>query len=168
LNADSIRERRSSRPNCDRDGCDSGNERCRHETQRKQQRVPIHGPESSSMTSGQVGGSSPPRFVASTSRQLCGGHLTTMSIASTRPKSESVVMEKPNKGKNHKRPHNRNGHRPYGMSVARQPCRKRKTNEDTTQVTPAGSRRFVISLAVGLKRVVSSALHSRISGNRWD
>ncbi len=50
---------------------------------------------------------------------------TTRPIASTRPKRESVLMEKPNSGKNTNVPTSETGTARSGISVARQPCKKR-------------------------------------------
>ena len=49
---------------------------------------------------------------------------TTRPIASTRPNSDSVLMEKPNSGKKTNVPISETGTASSGISVARQPCRK--------------------------------------------
>ena len=53
-------------------------------------------------------------------------------MASTRPKSESVLIEKPNKGNNTNTPMSDTGTAHNGMRVARQPCRKMKTTRTTS------------------------------------
>ena len=55
---------------------------------------------------------------------------TTRPMASTRPKSESVLIENPNIGKKANVPMSETGTAMSGMSVARQPCRKMKTTSD--------------------------------------
>ena len=50
---------------------------------------------------------------------------TTSPIASTRPNSDSVLIEKPNSGNMMKVPISETGTASNGISVARQPCRNR-------------------------------------------
>ena len=52
---------------------------------------------------------------------------TTMPIASTRPSSESTLIEKPSSGKKMNAPTSETGTVISGISVARQFCRKMKT-----------------------------------------
>ena len=52
---------------------------------------------------------------------------TTRPIASTRPKSDSVLIEKPSSGKSANVPTSETGTASSGISVARQPCRKTNT-----------------------------------------
>ncbi len=59
---------------------------------------------------------------------------TTRPMASTRPKSERVLMEKPNSGNKAKVPINDTGTASSGISVARQPCRKMKTTMMTSMM----------------------------------
>src|SRR5207247_5464838 len=68
---------------------------------------------------------------------------TTSPIASTNPKSESVLIENPNSGNNTKTPINETGTAQSGMSVARQPCRKIKTTRTTS--ASASNNVFTIS-----------------------
>ncbi len=49
---------------------------------------------------------------------------TTSPIANTRPKSESVLSENPNRGKNMKVPTSATGTARSGISVERKPCKK--------------------------------------------
>ena len=48
-------------------------------------------------------------------------------MASTRPNSDSVLMEKPSSGKTMNVPTSDTGTASVGISVARKPCRKTKT-----------------------------------------
>ena len=59
---------------------------------------------------------------------------TTRPMASTRPNSDSVLMEKPSSGKNAKVPTSDTGTAISGMSVARQFCRKRNTTRMTRTI----------------------------------
>jgi len=69
---------------------------------------------------------------------------TTRPIASTRPNSESVLIEKPNIGNSMKVPTSDTGTASKGISVARQPCRKTKTTIITS--TSASNSVCLISL----------------------
>ena len=51
-------------------------------------------------------------------------------MASTSPKSESVLIENPNNGNTTNVPINDTGTAQNGMSVARQPCKKDEYNDD--------------------------------------
>src|SRR5437016_1718677 len=68
---------------------------------------------------------------------------TTSPIASTNPKSESVLIENPNKGNKTNRPTSETGTAHNGMSVARQPCKKMKTTKTTS--ASASNSVFTIS-----------------------
>ena len=57
---------------------------------------------------------------------------TTRPMASTRPNSESVLMEKPNSGNRANVPISDTGTASSGISVARQPCRKMNTTRMTS------------------------------------
>ena len=59
---------------------------------------------------------------------------TTRPIASTRPNSDSVLIEKPSSGKSAKVPISDTGTASSGISVARQLCRKRKTTRITSTI----------------------------------
>ncbi len=59
---------------------------------------------------------------------------TTMPIASTRPSSDSTLIEKPISGKNMNAPISETGTVISGMSVARQFCRKTKTTMMTRTI----------------------------------
>src|SRR5207237_603813 len=56
---------------------------------------------------------------------------TTRPMASTRPKSDSVLIEKPSRGKTMKAPTSATGTASSGMSVVRKPWRKTKTTMTT-------------------------------------
>ncbi len=68
---------------------------------------------------------------------------TTKPMASTSPKSDSVLMENPNKGKTAKVPISDTGTAMRGMRVARQFCRKR----NTTRVTRSIASRIVLAIS---------------------
>ena len=53
-------------------------------------------------------------------------------MASTRPNSDSVLIEKPSSGKMAKVPTSDTGTASSGISVARQPCRKMNTTRMTS------------------------------------
>ena len=77
-------------------------------------------------------------------------------MASTRPSIESVFTVKPKTGNIAKVPMSETGTASSGMSVARQPCRKRKT----TMITRISASISVCSMSFMLAvtaRVVSSA-----------
>ena len=80
---------------------------------------------------------------------------TTRPIASTRPKSDSVLIEKPSSGKNAKVPMSDTGTAISGMSVARQFCRNRNTTRMTSTIaSPASSAISLMPSVTG--RLVSS------------
>jgi len=82
---------------------------------------------------------------------------TTRPIASTRPKSDSVLIEKPSSGKTTNAPTSATGTASSGMSVARKPCKKMKTTRTTR--SSASTSVFVISRIPALTAsVVSSAV----------
>src|SRR5207302_8683529 len=66
---------------------------------------------------------------------------TTMPMASTRPKSVSVLMEKPSAEKAAKLPMSEIGTARIGISVARQLCR----NRNTTSVTSRNAMKSVFT-----------------------
>ena len=68
-------------------------------------------------------GAIPSSMWRSTASTTMMASSTTNPIARTSPKSESVLMEKPNMGKSAKVPTNDTGTANNGMSVARHPCR---------------------------------------------
>ena len=92
---------------------------------------------------------------------------TTMPIASTRPRSESTLIEKPSSGKNMKAPMSETGTVTSGMKVARQFCRKTKTTRRTRNT--ASKSVWMISVMPSLTgRVVSSEIRYSMSrGKRW-
>ena len=69
---------------------------------------------------------------------------TTMPMASTRPSSESTLIEKPSSGKKMNAPTSDTGTVISGISVARQFCRKTKT----TMMTSATASNSVCSISV--------------------
>ena len=76
---------------------------------------------------------------------------TTRPMARTRPKSESVLIEKPSIGKNMNVPTSDTGTASSGMSVARHPCR----NRNTTMMTRT----------IASKRVCSISLMPSVTGS---
>src|SRR5260370_34227592 len=68
---------------------------------------------------------SPASIWCSTASTTTMASSTTKPIAKTSQNSDSVLMEKPNSGKNIKEPINETGTTNDGMKVARQQCRKR-------------------------------------------
>ena len=78
-------------------------------------------------------------------------------MASTRPKRESELIEKPRSGKTAKVPMSDTGTAINGMSVARQFCRNRKTTRMTKSIASASV--FSISLIPSVTgRVVSTEI----------
>ncbi len=76
-------------------------------------------------------GSMPSSMWCSTASTTMMASSTTRPMASTSPKSESVLMEKPSAGKMMNVPMSETGTASNGMRVARQPCRKMKTTITT-------------------------------------
>ena len=89
---------------------------------------------------------------------------TTMPMANTSPSSESVLMEKPSKGKTAKVPISETGTANDGIRVARALCRKINTTRITSAI--AWNRVITISrIPSVMARVVSSeTLYSISSG----
>ena len=69
---------------------------------------------------------------------------TTRPIARTRPKSDSVLIENPNKGKMANVPTRETGTASRGINVARQFCRKIKT----TMMTRASASKSVLTISL--------------------
>src|SRR6266542_3084882 len=91
------------------------------------------GPETSSIALSVASrGDSPCSMCCSTASTTTIASSTTRPIASTRPKSESVLIEKPNKGNSTNTPMSETGTAHNGISVARQPCKKMKTTKTTS------------------------------------
>ena len=65
-------------------------------------------------------------------------------MASTSPKSESVLIENPNNGNTTNVPINDTGTAHNGMSVARQPCKKM----NTTMTTSASASNNVLTMSL--------------------
>ena len=94
--------------------------------------IPITGPEISSIALRAAAfGARPSSIYRSTASTTTIASSTTSPMASTRPNKESVLIEKPNRGKNMKVPTSDTGTASNGISVARQPCRKMKTTMST-------------------------------------
>ena len=88
--------------------------------------MPITGPEISSIAFKAAAlGARPASMWRSTASTTTMASSTTRPMASTRPNRESVLMEKPKSGKNTNVPTSETGTASIGISVARQPCRKR-------------------------------------------
>ena len=89
---------------------------------------------------------------------------TTRPIASTRPNSDSVLIEKPSSGKTMNVPISDTGTAISGISVARQFCRNRKTTRTTSTIA---STRVIEDLADALRHGaggVERELYSRSVG----
>ena len=83
---------------------------------------------------------------------------TTRPIASTRPNSDRVLIEKPSNGKNAKVPTSETGTASSGIKVARQPCRKMKT----TMMTRMSASKSVLTISL-IPSVTASVVSSEIS-----
>ena len=79
---------------------------------------------------------------------------TTMPIASTRPKSDRVLMEKPHASRTAKLPMIETGTATSGMTEARQVCRNRMTTS-TTSATASSSVCTTASIDWRMKTVGS-------------
>ncbi len=79
-------------------------------------------------------GAIPSSMWCSTASTTTIASSTTRPIASTRPKSERVLIEKPSRGKTAKAPISETGTVSSGISVARQLCRKTKTTNTTSAI----------------------------------
>src|SRR5436190_20131497 len=91
------------------------------------------GPETSSIALTAASfADSPSSMCRSTASTTTIASSTTRPTASTRPKSESVLIENPNKGNKTKVPTKETGTAHSGISVARQPCKKMKTTKTTS------------------------------------
>ena len=103
------------------------------------------GPETSSIAlSVAAFGSIPCSMWCMTASTTTIASSTTMPIASTRPSSDSTLIEKPSSGKKMKAPTSDTGTVRSGISVARQFCRKTKTTRITSRT--ASNRVWTISL----------------------
>src|SRR5215831_8283610 len=95
--------------------------------------MPTSGPEISSIAFKEaLFGSSPSSIWRSTASTTTIASSTTSPIASTSPKSESVLVENPNNGNSTNVPTNETGTAHSGISVARQLCRKMNTTMTTS------------------------------------
>ena len=92
---------------------------------------------------------------------------TTMPIASTRPSSESTLIEKPSSGKKMKAPISETGTVTSGISVARQFWRNTKTTR-MTSATASNSVWTISLMPSATGSVVSSEIRYSMSrGKRW-
>src|SRR6266498_4409375 len=106
--------------------------------------IPITGPETSRIAwSVASRGDIPSSIWRSTASTTTIASSTTSPMASTSPKSESVLIENPNNGNTTNVPSNDTGTAHNGMSVARQPCKK----TDTTMTTSASASNNVITMS---------------------
>jgi hypothetical protein len=97
--------------------------------------MPTTGPETSDIALRVASrGDIPSSMWCSTASTTTIASSTTSPIASTRPKSDSVLIEKPRKGKKANVPMSDTGTAIRGMSVARQFWRKRKTTRITRTI----------------------------------
>ena len=78
-------------------------------------------------------GERPSSMWCSTASTTTMASSTTRPMARTRPKSESVLTEKPKAGNRMKVPISETGTASRGMSVGRQPCRNTKTTRMTSR-----------------------------------
>ena len=88
-------------------------------------------------------GDSPASIWCSTASTTTMASSTTSPIASTRPKSESVLIEKPRRGKSMKVPTSETGTASSGIKVARNPWRKM----NTTMTTRARASKSVLTIS---------------------
>src|SRR5205823_9717631 len=89
-------------------------------------------------------GAIPSSIWRSTASTTTMASSTTRPIASTNPKSESVLIENPKSGNNTNVPTNDTGTAQSGIKVARHPCKKMKTTSTTS--ASASNTVFKISL----------------------
>src|SRR5438094_10606038 len=95
--------------------------------------MPMTGPETSGIACSVASrGDIPSSMCRSTASTTTIASSTTKPMASTRPKSESVLIENPNNGNSTKVPINDTGTAHKGIKVARQPCKKIKTTKTTS------------------------------------
>src|SRR5207247_7697966 len=106
--------------------------------------MPITGPETSRIACNVASrGDIPSSMWRSTASTTTIASSTTSPMASTSPKSESVLIENPNNGNTTNVPSNDTGTAHNGISVARQPCRK----INTTTTTNASASNNVITMS---------------------
>src|SRR5438270_10723614 len=106
--------------------------------------MPITGPETSRIAWIVASrGAMPSSMCRSTASTTTMASSTTRPIASTNPKSESVLIEKPNNGNSTNVPTKDTGTAHNGMSVARQPCK----NTNTTMTTSASASNNVLTMS---------------------
>ena len=120
--------------------------------------MPTTGPEISSIALSEAALDARPSSICrSTASTTTIASSTTSPIASTSPNSESVLIENPNKGKNMNVPTSETGTASSGISVARQPCRNRKTTirTRTMAMTSVRTISFIPALTAS---VVSSEM----------
>ena len=90
--------------------------------------MPTTGPEISSIALNVASfGDIPSSMWCSTASTTTMASSTTSPMAKTRPNSESVLIEKPNRGNRTKVPTRETGTANSGISVARHPCKKMYT-----------------------------------------
>ena len=99
-------------------------------------------------------GERPSSMLRSTFSTTTIASSTTIPMDSTRPKSESALMEKPNSSIKAKVPTTEMGTASSGMIEARQVCRKRMTTSTTSST--ASNRVFTTSLMESRTNVVGS------------
>ena len=118
--------------------------------------VAMTGPVTSSIAfSAASRGDIPSSMWCSTASTTTIASSTTMPIASTRPNSERVLIEKPSSGKTAKVPTSETGTASIGMSVARQFCRNTNTTRRTSTI--ASKSVWMISLMPSLTASVVSS-----------
>ena len=118
--------------------------------------VAMTGPVTSSIAfSAASRGDIPCSMWCSTASTTTIASSTTMPIASTRPNSERVLIEKPSSGKTAKVPTSETGTASIGMSVARQFCRNTNTTRRTSTI--ASKSVWMISLMPSLTASVVSS-----------
>jgi hypothetical protein len=102
-------------------------------------------------------GDSPSSMLRSTASTTTMASSTTRPMARTRPKSDSVLIEKPRSGKTMKVPTSDTGTASSGIKVARKPWRKM----NTTMTTRARASKSVLTISrtpAVTARVVSRAV----------
>ncbi len=127
-------------------------------TEERIRAIATTGPETSFIAwSVAARGAIPSSMWCSTASTTTIASSTTRPIASTRPNSDSALIEKPSSGKSAKVPISDTGTAISGISVARQFCRKRKTTRITSTIASASV--FRISLIPSVTgRVVSTEI----------
>ena len=129
--------------------------------------IPTTGPDTSSIALKAASrGDIPCSMWCSTASTTTMASSTTSPMASTRPKSDSVLMEKPRAGNSMNVPTSDTGTASSGISVARKPCRKTKTTMTTRMIASTSVLTISLMPSVTASVVSSAVTYSRSWGNR--